>query len=55
MSSFMEYVNNGQLDLIQEKYSMLDRGVEEKFFGLCKEHGVTFQAYSSPGTGRSDG
>ncbi|ORC30237.1 aldo/keto reductase [Marispirochaeta aestuarii] len=43
---FMEYVNNGQLDLIQEKYSMLDRGVEEKFFGLCKEHGVTFQAYS---------
>ena len=43
---FMQYVNNGELDLIQEKYSMLDRGVEEKFFGLCKEHNVTFQAYS---------
>ena len=43
---FMEYVTNGELDLIQEKYSMLDRDVEEKFFGLCEEHGVTFQAYS---------
>ena len=43
---FMQYVNNGDLDLIQEKYSMLDRGVEEKFLGLCEEHNVTFQAYS---------
>ncbi len=43
---FMEYVNNGDLDLIQEKYSMLDRRMEGMFFDLCKEHGVTFQAYS---------
>jgi methylglyoxal reductase len=43
---FIEYVNNGQLDLIQEKYSILDRVVEETFFGFCEEHGVTFQAYS---------
>lgn len=45
-AQFMEYVNNGQLDLIQEKYSMLDRRAEETFFGLCDEHRVTFQAYS---------
>jgi methylglyoxal reductase len=25
---------------------MLDRGAESKFFGLCAEHGVSFQAYS---------
>ncbi len=43
---FNEYVKNGQLDLIQEKYSMLDRGAEEKFFDLCEKHTVTFQPYS---------
>ncbi len=43
---FLEYVQAGQLDLIQEKYSMLDRGVGDRLFGLCDRHGVTFQAYS---------
>ena len=43
---FKEYVKYGQLDLIQEKYSMLDRTVEKKFFDLCDKNGVTFQAYS---------
>ena len=43
---FREYVAAGQLDLIQEKYSMLDRGAGERLFGLCDEYGVTFQCYS---------
>ena len=42
----MEYVAAGQLDLIQEKFSMLDRGVGDRLFDLCDQHGVTFQAYS---------
>lgn len=45
-AQFLSYVQAGQLDLIQEKYSMLDRGVGDRLFGLCGEHGVTFQAYS---------
>ena len=43
---FLQYVQAGQLDLIQEKYSMLDRRAEPVFFPLCKEYEVTFQAYS---------
>lgn len=43
---FLEYTQAGQLDLIQEKYSLLDRGAGDKFFGLCDQHGVAFQAYS---------
>ncbi|MFT3961606.1 aldo/keto reductase [Propionivibrio sp.] len=45
-AQFLEYVHAGQLDLIQEKYSMLDRGVGDRLFGLCSQYGVTFQAYS---------
>jgi methylglyoxal reductase len=45
-AQFLEYVRSGQLDLIQEKYSMLDRGVGDRLFGLCGQYGVTFQAYS---------
>jgi methylglyoxal reductase len=43
---FIQYTEAGQLDLIQEKYSMLDRGAGDKFFALCEQHGVTFQPYS---------
>lgn len=43
---FLEYTQAGQLDLIQEKYSLLDRIAGDKFFGLCDQHGVAFQAYS---------
>ena len=45
-AQFLEYVQAGQLDLIQEKFSMLDRGIGDRLFGLCDQHGVTFQAYS---------
>ncbi|GAB4371416.1 MAG: NADH-dependent methylglyoxal reductase [Spirochaetales bacterium] len=43
---FLEYTAAGELDLIQERYSMLYRAAEPVFFPLCKEHQVTFQAYS---------
>ncbi len=43
---FIEYTKAGQLDLIQEKYSMLDRAADGKFFAMCEQNGVTFQAYS---------
>ena len=45
-AQFLEYTKAGQLDLIQEKYSLLDRVAESTLFGLCAAHGVTFQAYS---------
>lgn len=43
---FVEYADAGELDMIQEKYSMLDRASEGKFFDLCEKRGVAFQAYS---------
>jgi methylglyoxal reductase len=45
-AQFLEYVQAGQLDLIQEKYSMLDRHAGDRLFGPCARYGVTFQAYS---------
>ena len=45
-AQFLEYTQAGQLDLVQEKYSLLDRTVETTLFGLCDTHGVSFQAYS---------
>ena len=44
--NFMEYVQAGQLDLIQEKFSILDRAIGNRLFDLCDKHGATFQAYS---------
>jgi methylglyoxal reductase len=41
-----EYLSCGQVDLIQEKYSMLDRAKGDEFFELCGRNGVTFQCYS---------
>jgi methylglyoxal reductase len=43
---FIEYVNCGGLDIIQEKYSMIDRVNGNKFFDLCDKNTVTFQCYS---------
>ncbi|MGI6031133.1 MAG: aldo/keto reductase [Eubacteriales bacterium] len=41
-----EYTACGQIDLIQEKYSMLDRGIEKQLLPMAKEKGITMQAYS---------
>ena len=41
-----EYVKCGELDIVQAKYSILDRGVEEEIIPCCKENEITLQAYS---------
>ena len=40
------YCKYGQLDVIQEKYSLLTRRVEKQLLPTCKELGVSVQAYS---------
>ncbi|WP_276526151.1 MULTISPECIES: aldo/keto reductase [Enterococcus] len=41
-----EYLKHGQLDIIQAKYSILDRQIEEELMPLCKQNNITIQAYS---------
>lgn len=41
-----EYLKWGSLDLVQAKYSVLDRAVEKELLPMCKEHGIALQAYS---------
>lgn len=41
-----EYCKYGKLDLVQAKYSLLDRAIENDLLPVCKENGVVLQAYS---------
>ena len=41
-----EYLRCGELDIIQAKYSLLDRAVEDELFDLCRENDIVIQAYS---------
>lgn len=41
-----EYLQYGELDVIQEKYSMLDRGLEDELLKVCLEKGLAVMAYS---------
>ena len=41
-----DYVAAGQLDVIQEKLSILDRKPEAQLLPFCEEHGITLQTYS---------
>ena len=41
-----DYEAAGQLDVIQEKLSILDRKPEAELLPFCQEHGLTLQAYS---------
>ena len=41
-----EYLKWGQLDIVQAKYSLLDRDIEKDIIPCCKENGITIQAYS---------
>jgi len=41
-----DYVDAGQLDVIQEKLSILDRKPEAELLPFCVEHGVSLQTYS---------
>lgn len=40
------YLELGELDIVQRRYNMLDRPVEEEILPLCKEEGLSFHAYS---------
>lgn len=41
-----EYLKCGELDIVQGKYSILDRAVEDELIPLCKENNIVLQAYS---------
>jgi aryl-alcohol dehydrogenase-like predicted oxidoreductase len=41
-----EYEELGKLDSAQERYSMLDRGLEQDRLPYCREHGISLLAYS---------
>lgn len=41
-----EYLKYGQVDIVQEKYSMLDRAVETELLPLLRKEHITLQAYS---------
>lgn len=41
-----EYLRHGELDIVQAKYSILDRGLESDLLPLCREHGIVVQVYS---------
>lgn len=42
-----EYLKYGELDVIQEKYSMLDRKLEDTLAGCCEENKLAIMTYSS--------
>lgn len=42
----LEYSKYGRVDLVQNKYSMLDRDAQKEVLALCAEKGITFQPYS---------
>lgn len=46
VSHLEQYIRYGQLDVIQEKYSMLDRRLEQELLPFCEAHGISVQAYS---------
>lgn len=41
-----EYLKCGGLDIVQAKYSILDRQIESDLLPLCKKHGIVLQVYS---------
>ena len=41
-----EYLKYGELDIVQGKYSVLDRGIEEDLIPICRENNIILQAYS---------
>ena len=41
-----EYLAHGDLDIVQMRYSILDRTVEEDLLPTCLENGIVVQAYS---------
>ena len=50
-----DYADAGQLDVIQEKLSILDRKPEVELLPFCEEHGISLQTYSPIEQGLSGG
>lgn len=46
IKQIQEYLKHGELDIVQAKYSILDRGIEDEIIPCCRENGITIQAYS---------
>ncbi|MBQ7486100.1 MAG: aldo/keto reductase [Clostridia bacterium] len=42
-----DYASSGELDVIQEKLSILDRKAETELLPFCEEHGISLQTYST--------
>ena len=49
------YIGAGQLDAIQEEYSMVKRDIEGTLLPICAEHGVSMLSYSSLALGLLSG
>lgn len=47
LDNIKEYTKHGQLDAIQERYTMLDRTLEPAYVDLCQKSGVGIMAYST--------
>lgn len=45
-SHIREYLRHGELDIVQAKYSILDRSLETELLPLCRQHGIVVQVYS---------
>ncbi|QOV67025.1 aldo/keto reductase [Citrobacter sp. BDA59-3] len=41
-----EYLCHGELDIVQAKYSLLDRQIERDILPLCQKRGIVLQVYS---------
>jgi aryl-alcohol dehydrogenase-like predicted oxidoreductase len=41
------YIGAGQLDAIQEEYSMARRGIEDTLLPICRQHDISVLSYSS--------
>lgn len=46
MEHIHEYEKYGDLDLVQVKYSILDRGIEKDVLPYCQKHQIAVQVYS---------
>ena len=46
-ATLTEYLRHGPVDAVQERYSLLDRGIESELMPLCRAHGVAIHGYGS--------
>lgn len=46
LEQLQEYLQYGQVDLVQERYSMLDQKKVRSFLPICKDNQITVQAYT---------